>query len=449
MYPARAFMLTLLTSPLLFSAALSQTPSEAALVIYNAGIGLVHEERPIAVEKGKQSIVYPDVATTVQTDSVNVRLPKGLILYSQQYRFDKITLAKIIEANIGKKVRFKTGPESQRSIGEGTLLAASPAVVQTEKGIESGIRNEDFIFDTIPDTLIMKPSLVWNVDVPRKTEGTMQLDYLISNISWKSDYILDLHEKSGNLTGWITVDNRSGKRFEAVKLRLLAGEINRVAPPIRYANVMALEKSSDADAVTRQALEGYHLYAVPFDVTIADNEKTQIKFIDEPGHAFKRRYETTMPPPFSVTAEQKRPVSQSVELAPFDFPLPGGVVRTYAESGGTKILLGETRLDNTPKDEKVTLRLGTNFDLTAKTRLIARDDDSRYYAAAVGYTLANRSEARKTVDLLVPGILESATTTIKTDEPYTRPDGYTLKFTVSLAPGETKSWEVSYRTRKP
>lgn len=444
-------MLSTLSSALLLSATLSSQPKDASLVIYNSGIGLVHESKELSVAKGKQSIVYPGVATTVQTDSVSVELPGDLILYSQQYRFDKITLNKILESHIGKQVRYKTGKKELPLIKEGTLLASNPAVIETKDGIVSGIAAGDFIFKSIPSELIMKPSLVWNIEAPRATTGMMNLDYLISRISWKSDYILNLHENDGDLTGWITVDNRSGKRFEEVKLNLLSGDINRAAAPKPYAGAIRMEKRMAAAPVAHQAHEGYHFYSVPFNVTIANNEKTQVKFIDQPRHALTRLYDVKMQHPFNTTKEQKLPVNQYVELSKFSMPLPGGVVRTYSKAGDTTVLLGETRLENTPKNEKVKLRIGTNFDLIAKNKLVKRSDDSRYYGAKVAYTLTNQSDKAKTVDVDIPGVVERTKhlSTVTTKLPYTRPDGYTLRFTITLKPGEKKVWEVSYRTKKP
>ncbi len=460
----RISTLSILSCSLLFSATLSSQPKDASLVIYNSGIGLVHESKELSVEKGKQSIVYPGVATTVQTDSVSVGLPGDLILYSQQYRYDKITLNKILEAHIGKKIRYKTGKKGKVNGGarestlgqepiikEGMLLASNPAVIETKNGIISGIAAGDFIFESIPNELIMKPSLVWNIEAARSTTGMMNLDYLISRISWKSDYILNLQENTGDLTGWITVDNRSGKRFEDIKLNLLAGDINRAPTQRLYADAVRVEKSMAAAPVAHQAHEGYHFYSVPFNVTIANNEKTQVKFIDQPRHKLKRLYDVRMQHPFNTAQEQKRPVNQYVELSKFSMPLPGGIVRTYSKAGDTTVLLGETRLENTPKNEKVKLRIGTNFDLIAKNKLVERSDDSRYYGAKVAYTLINRSDSAKTVDVDIPGIVERTKhlSTIKTRLPYTRPDGYTLRFAITLKAGETKTWDVSYRTKKP
>lgn len=429
----------------LSAATLCDTPENRSLVIYNSGIGLVHETRHLSINQGMQSIVYPGIATTVQTDSVQVKLPEGLVLFSQQYRFDKITLAKILQAQLGKEVRFVRKKEQA---SKGILLAANPPVVQTKRGIESGMKSGDFIFDTIPDTLMLKPSLVWNVDAAHPVDGELGLDYLLSGIGWKSDYVLALSGEEADLTGWITVDNRSGKRFEKTRLHLLAGDINRANLPVRYAQAMVYDKRAAAMPVAAKAVEGYHLYSVPFNVTLADNEKTQIKFIDQPRHRLKRTYNALMPSPFSVRGEQKVPVTQSLELSKFPVALPGGIVRTYSEVNDTTVLLGETRIPNTPKDENVTLRLGTNFDIVANNRLGSRHDDKRYLEASVEYTVSNRSEAPKTVAVSVHDVVDNAANTVRSSEPFSRPDGNTIEFRIQLNANETHHWHVSYRSIK-
>ena len=67
------------------------------------------------------------------------------------------------------------------------------------------------------------------------------------------------------------------------------------------------------------------------------------------------------------------------------------------------------------------------------------------------YTLINRSDKTKSVDVNVPGIINDARrrTVIDTSIRYTRPDGYTVRFPVTLKAGETASWKVTYRIPKP
>lgn len=434
--------------PLIFGAELSPKAVESTLVVYSSGIGLVHEKRQLSVAKGKQRLVCPGVAKTVQPETVNVKFPEGLDVFSQQYRYDKITVGRILKALIGKKVRYKTGPEDARTLEEGVLLAADPAVVKTNRGIESGIRSGDFVFDALPDTLMMTPALVWKINAAKKAQGEMTLEYLISGIRWKSDYVLNLHGDEADLTGWATVENRSGKRFDAVNLYLLAGEISRPVPLRRFAEVVAAEKS--AGSAIRQAHDGYQLYSIPFRVNLADNEKTQVKFVEEPAHPVIRRYDAIMQNPFSVTRERKFPVKQSIELAPFDVPLPGGIVRTFSHIGSTTVLLGESPIENTPKGETVALQIGTHFDLAAKNKLLKSGDGYGFYDATVRYAVANHSYKSVTLRVDVPGIVEDehARTTVKSAMPYTRPDGSTVRFTVKLRAGESKTWDVAYRMPK-
>ncbi len=445
-------MITILLSSTLslFASTLSEKVDDATLVIYNSDLGLVHEEKTLKLERGVQAITYPDVATTVQTDSVNVQFPEAVSLFSQQYRYDKITLKKILQAHIGKEIQFKSGPEEKQIIKRGTLLATDPAVIKTDEGISGGIADSDIIFSSIPSELIMKPSLIWNVDVEKDVQGKVELDYLITGIGWKSDYVIDLAKDKADLSGWITVNNRSGKRFEDVKMHLLAGDINRVSQMRSYEKAMPVMAMAAAAPVAHQAHEGYHFYSIPFKVTVADSEKTQIKFIDKKEHSVKRHYKVRMSSPFNAPSERKQPVSRYIELAPFAMPLPKGTVRTYSTVNDTTVLLGETHLANTPKGEKVTLRLGTDFDIIAKEKLLERDDDKRYMEAMVEYTLTNRSESEKSIEMTIPGVTNNARakTTITTDEVYERPDGHSIRFSMRLKADESKVWRVNVRMKR-
>ena len=54
------------------------------------------------------------------------------------------------------------------------------------------------------------------------------------------------------------------------------------------------------------------------------------------------------------------------ESARLGMPLPKGVVRVYKkDSAGNAQFIGEDRIDHTPKNEKVRLKLGDAFDVTA------------------------------------------------------------------------------------
>ena len=256
-----------------------------SLIVYNDNIALVHEERALSINKNDKEIIYRGVANTIDTDSVNVKLPDSVTLYSQQYRFDKLSQKKLLEAHIGKEVVVRI-PKDNKNFKKvkAKLLSDSGnySIVKTKSSEIVSVSNKDIIFKKIPTQLITKPSLVWNISAKKRLDTNIKIDYLIKNISWKSNYILNIKNNKANLDGWITISNRSGKRFEDTKLHVLAGKINRLqTSPVMYNRAVKSIRMDSAEAIPQQAYEGYHLYSVPFRVNIANNEKTQIKFIDK------------------------------------------------------------------------------------------------------------------------------------------------------------------------
>ncbi len=433
-----------------FGATLSTQPLQSALIVYNGSVALVHEERHLHVNSDDTQIVYEGVANTIETDSVNVALPSGITLQSQQFRYDKLTRSKLLEAHIGKtvEVRILQTPDTFEALSV-TLLSheGDSCIVATAQGEIMSVKSNQVRFSAIPHELITKPSLVWNIDAARTLDATMSLDYLISNISWKSDYILNLGHDDANLSGWITVDNRSGKAFEQTTLHLLAGNINRVrhAQP-RYKAMMVNEAAADT-AVAHVAHEGYHFYSIPFKVTLANNEKTQIKFIDLKNLHVKRRYDVTLSNPSYLHGERKHSVSQYIHIDEINLPLPKGVVRTYAYANKQKVLLGETRMPPLAKKEPVDLRLGDNFDLKVTETVLQRDDDKRYFQATLRYDISNSSSHNKDVELLIP-FQNQKKNSINTTLPYTVKKGIVVSFIVSVNAESSKSFEVSFRGKR-
>ena len=444
----------ILFSNVLHAATLSPVLKSNTLVVYNSNMGLVHEERAVTLDKGKQSLYYPDVASTVETDSVNVLFPSGVTLYSQKYRYDKISVQKLMSAHIDKEVQVKVYRSKEEfDLETATLLSSEGRVVlrlNDSKIIQASA--QDIIFPSLPATLITKPSLLWQISSRKKVKGTLGIDYIINNIHWKSDYVLKVNKNSADLSGWVTLSNNSGKAFKDVSLKVLAGDVSRsytrgVERERMYAAKAAhLDESSEVKEVSH---EGYHIYSIPFPVDLADREKTQIKFIDEQGIGIKRRYDVYGSSPAWLHAEQKHKVNQYIEFKDLPKALPQGTVRSYSSVEESTVLLGINTISHTPKKEKVSLRIGKNFDLMLKETNLQRSETKRHYEATVKYRVTNRSDEQKTVELLVPFKKVSALESIvKTDMAYEYKDWNTLKFSVALKPDSVREFIVKYRNRR-
>jgi len=57
----------------------------------------------------------------------------------------------------------------------------------------------------------------------------VEASYLTNGINWRSDYVVTLNDKDdiADLSGWVTIDNKSGTTYRNAKLKLVAGDVNR------------------------------------------------------------------------------------------------------------------------------------------------------------------------------------------------------------------------------
>ena len=442
---------TLLCSTL-HAATLSPALKANTLVVYNSNMGLVHGERFVTLKNGEQTLYYPDVASSVETDSVNVVFPSGVKLYSQKYKYDKITLQKLLLVHVDKEVEVRVYRSKEEfELKKAILLSAKGRVLlRLEDGKIIQSSAEDVVFNSIPETLITKPSLVWDVTSSKQVEGTLGIDYIINSIHWKSDYVLKINKDKADLGGLVTLTNNSGKAFEDVSLKVLAGDVSRdYAKRVQREQIYAAKAAHSDNTVREVSHEGYHLYTIPFRVDLADQETTQIKFIDEKEIVIQRRYDVHLSSPAWLRAEQKHKVNQYIEFKDLPKALPEGTVRTYSSVEGSTVLLGINAIGHTPKKEKVSLQIGKNFDLSVKEVNLQRSETKKHYESTIKYQVTNRSDSDKKIELLVPFTkISDLESIIKTDIRYEYKDGNTLKFFVDTGADSVRDFIVKYRNRR-
>lgn len=89
---------------------------------------------------------------------------------------------------------------------------------------------------SIPDGFFTKPTLNWKVFSEISQTQKCELAYRTSGFQWKADYIITINEQEtkSDISGWVTIDNNSGKKYENSKLKLIAGDVNVVRPVPNY-----------------------------------------------------------------------------------------------------------------------------------------------------------------------------------------------------------------------
>jgi hypothetical protein len=179
-----------------------------------------------------------------------------------------------------------------------------------------------------------------------------------------------------DLSGWVTLTNRSGAAYDNAKLQLVAGTVNRVRqqPAMMDMAVMAAPARAKRAEVAQESLMDYHLYSFERPTSIADNQTKQLALLSASSIPVSREY--LLAGNDYYYRERYGQIGQKLKPAVFvEFankggelgkPLPAGVVRVYAkDSQGAAQFVGEDKIEHTAKNETVKLKLGEAFDITA------------------------------------------------------------------------------------
>ncbi|OHC68697.1 MAG: DUF4139 domain-containing protein [Rhodocyclales bacterium RIFCSPLOWO2_02_FULL_63_24] len=357
-----------------------------ALTVYNDDLALVKERRRVELPAGLTRLSLREVAARMRPETALLRAVSGppLSLIEQNFDFDLLTPQKLLEKYVGREVTvIRPHPTSDAERREkATVLAAGQAgyptaVLRFADRIETGVPGR-LAFDSVPPNLRERPTLSVLLEAAGGKQA-LELSYLSGGLSWKADYVANLavDGKSLDLNGWVTLTNRSGAGFDHATLQLVAGSVNRVrqAEPQR-AYAMPAAAMAKSVAPQQEALLDYHLYSFERPTSIADNQTKQLALLSASAVPVRREY--LLAGNDWYYRERYGQIGQKLKPAVFlEFenkgaigrPLPAGIVRVYAkDSKGAAQFVGEDRIAHTAKNEKLQLRLGEAFDITAERR---------------------------------------------------------------------------------
>ena len=431
------------------------------VTIYNGNLGLVKDTRETRFDAGMLEVQFADVAAQIDPTSVHLKSltdPSGLRILEQNYEYDLLTSAKLMEKYVGKKVRLY---QSNGSYQEATLLSTNGPVYEINGQIHMGNFGQ-VVLPALPENLVSKPTLVWLLRNARAAAQRVEASYLTGGINWKADYVMVINagDNKTDLTGWVTIDNKSGATYSNAALKLVAGDINRAKD--RRENVgrmmdMAQKAASPAAAERDFKSEGffeYHLYTLDGRTTVKDNQTKQLALMSAADVPVDKHfiyygasdyYRTQYGVPMSnqkvgVYLELKNSKDNRLGM-----PIPKGRVRVYkADSSGSQQLIGEDWVDHTPKDEKIKIKMGDAFDVVGeRTQKDWKKIASNLYEVEWEISLRNHKKEAVTVQVVepMPGDWE----VIRASHAHEKIQAFTAQWKIPVPKeGETK---LSYRIR--
>jgi hypothetical protein len=435
---------------------------DVAVTIYNSNVGLVKDTRLIDFKPGIHELKFMDVAAKIDPTTVHIKsLINGssLNVLEQNYEYDLLNPQKLLEKYVGQKVQLATiNPETKKEeIVEATLLSTQGGnIFQIGDKIHIGHYGR-VLLSKIPENLIPQPTLVWMVENKLSKPQKVEASYLTSGINWKADYVAVLNklDTMTDLTGWVTIDNRSGATYQNALLKLVAGDIHRVQGDMKmeYASARVAAKEAASPQFKEESFFEYHLYTLDRRTTIKNNQTKQMTLLDANRVPLKKLFIFPGRPQYYYYQDQssnKQKIGVFLELENskknnLGIPLPKGTIRVYKEDkDGSLQFVGEDRIDHTPKDEKFKIKIGEAFDVVGER---IQTDYKRLgrNLFEVSFEVSLRNHKKKDIKVLVEEPIPGDWEMLSNSHPFEKLQAHLIRFDVPVA--KDKEVKVKYRIR--
>jgi len=425
-----------------------------SLTVYNQNLALVKDVRELSFELGRNEIKFTEVAEKIDPTSVHFQVlnfSDKVFLLEQNYQYDLVSSDKILEKYLDQKIQILS---KGGKLYEGELLSFSSdnfSLKEKEGSIRILNRAEviDLLFPSLPEGLITRPTLVWLLESKIKGKQKSEVSYLTTGINWHAEYVavVDKEDKTLELSGWVSIDNRSGTTYPEAKLKLIAGEVHRVVErPIRPLYKAEAEVALGmAPPFEEKPFFEYHLYTLQFPSTVKDNEIKQLSLFPNSLVKVKKIYTydgAREPKKVKVTLEFLNSKEKGLGI-----PLPKGKIRVYKEDVDKSLeFVGEDLIEHTPKDEKVRVYLGDAFDIVGE-RSRTQFKKISQNVTEESYQIKLRNHKEEKIEIVVVEHLYPYTNweILESNFKYEKKDAHTIEFKIPVE--KNKEQIVNYRVR--
>jgi hypothetical protein len=481
--------------------------AQPALTIYNQNFAVVRDTVPLDLKAGVNTVRFSGMTAHAEPDSVVLREPTGrheFQILEQNYRNDPVSQDLLLSLFEGKTIDFEktsyANGQPQTEIIHGKIIRSgyvphyeafsrygyqyaqsqmayaqnsSQPIVEVDGKLRFGLPGVP-LFPALPDDTILKPTLIWLIQSERQARFDAELSYISGGMSWEASYNVIAPETGDrlDLVGWVTIDNQSGRTFDHAKIKLMAGDVNKIQPPNQIYAMRAaggFGGSAAAPPVSQKAFDEYHLYTLERPTTLLDRETKQVEFVHAGGIQSKTIYVydgAQIPedyngwnydyirnnPGYGTQCNTKVWVMRAFvnsETNHLGIPLPKGQLRFYRrDSDGQLEFTGENTIDHTPKDETIRVRTGSAFDLVGERKQTNYNVDNSRRVLDESFEIKLRNHKKAPVAIRVVEHLyrgDHWEITAHSDD-FKKSDAHTMEFTVPVKPDEerTVTYTVHY-----
>jgi len=458
--------------------ALTALAAEPALTIYNQNFAVVRDTVPLDLKAGVNEMHFAGVTAHVEPDSVILRDPAGkrsLQILEQNYRNDPVSQELLLSLFEGKTIEFQKerlkDNTTVREIIWGKIIRSGyvpggrreEPIIEVDGKLQFSLPGQP-LFPTLGDDAILKPAFNWLLKSDKPGKFDAEVGYVTGGFTWEADYNLVAPEKGDivDIIGWITMNNNSGTTFREAKIKLMAGDVQKIQPPmgrerLGRTKLMAFAESAAEPAVSEKTFDEFHLYTLARSTTLRDHETKQVEFIHAErvnapviyvydGAAGMRfwgglNYDRGYGPGEGNKKVRVMREFVNAETNHLGMALPAGKLRFYRSNDDKQLeFTGEDRIDHTPRNETVRVTTGNAFDLVGERKQtnFRVDTGDKWMDETFEIKLRNRKKERVEIRV-VEHLYRWNNWEIKAkSDNFTKKDAQTIEFNVSVKPDEER-----------
>jgi hypothetical protein len=442
------------------------------------GYALVRDDRGVSIKQGRSQLSFTDVAALIDPTTVtfsSLTDPSTRVL-EQNFQFDLVSTQKLLLKFIDRQITVDKPNGNSVTPITGTLLSATDGIVLRggDGSIYSLPSYSSVRFPDLPGGLNTRPTLVWDIQSPTGGTHKARVTYQTGGVTWWADYNLIFNEgadaNSGmlDLSAWVSIINQSGATYQDAKLKLIAGDVHRAEPAmdkVSRTRVLEMAAAAPAPGFEQKEFFEFHLYTLGRKTTLPNNSTKQIELFDQakqiPAKKVLLYYGAVQPyfypSPYTdrnmgIATNKKVDVYlefRNDKQSGLGVPLPAGRLRVSQldKADGSLEFIGEDKIDHTPKDEQVRVKLGSAFDVVGERRQVnfSVDTAAKWMEEEIEVKLRNHKS--QPVDVVVKENLYrwSNWKILTQTHKYDKEDARTISFPVKVAKdGETV---VRYKVR--
>jgi hypothetical protein len=396
------------------------------------GLALVTETRTLDLPAGRSQVSFQGVAEGLIPQTAKLEgLPSGAV--EQNFDYDLLSPRGLLARSVGKSVKLvRTNRVTGEVIEKEALVRSGPDGVILEidgriEGLDCAGWAERLVFDEVPAGLTERPTLSLVAEAPAAGRYQVKLSYLARGLDWSADYVARISPdgRTLDLTGWVTLVNKSSADFTRAPVGVVAGRLNRVDPygdrfdrpedvdaprsncwwsgptnlprwdfplprptPVRARDNYSIEATDVSELVVTgsrldpRQLGDYKLYALNEPTRIAPRQIKQVQLMDQKDVKFERLYFHEVEDSWNIDeADQAARVEVRLvndKASNLGLPLPAGFVAVMeVDSQGRPILAGDGRITDQAVGLPFQIELGSSPDVRVQTATLAHSTTGR------------------------------------------------------------------------